>query len=105
MSKKSKLIGEGCVFVDPCSAGSMVAYRLTKEGEYFYGHVNITDCSRMVSWDIDCGEGGVRKLQNAIKILKEALVDTKKARKLFKIEEAKRIAKEKKKKKKKKEIF
>jgi hypothetical protein len=80
------LIAEGCVQIEPIECNSIISYRFV-DGRYnttsdIYGNISLTDCSRMISWNIPCDETGELKLKKIIKIFNEVLVAFKTAREL-----------------------
>jgi len=76
---KQKLAASVCVAIDPDNCGSSVmgyVYKATSYKSYENrrsvrsgGKVILTDCGRSITWDIDDGQEGVAKLNNAIKAL------------------------------------
>jgi hypothetical protein len=77
----TKIFKSAIEFIDPVSCGSTVGYKVviqksTYNGESsIYGSIELTDCNRRISWDLNSDDGGreaVDKIGNAIRLLTDA---------------------------------
>ena len=96
-----KTYDQGISFLDPSSCGSTIAWRVVDsgwEGKSFECSVQLTDCTKMIIWNVECDDNGIKKIENAITVLQEALD----AIKIGKEKQDAKIAKEEKEKKRKK---
>jgi hypothetical protein len=74
-----KLISQGLMYIDATDCGSTIAWRVADsgwEGKSNDCSVQLTDCSRMIVWHVECDKRGVKKLENAIACLQDALSAT-----------------------------
>ena len=73
--KKPNILTQGGGYIDPSCCGSTILFNVQNTFDYkgarYYGNIQLTDCSRMISWTIDCDEDGLRKLDLAIRHLQE----------------------------------
>ena len=85
---KPKLLANGGSFIDAGHCGSTVMYRV-HDGDYSESYVDIeatvqlTDCTRMITWNFDFEDGGLSKIDEVINIMKKFRIDYLKAQKYF----------------------
>jgi hypothetical protein len=72
MGKKNKLIAQGGMFIDPADCGSTIMYKVVDDTHNIDMNINITDCNRMICWYFNADEAGIKKVENAIRVLEEA---------------------------------
>ena len=81
--RKPKVLATKVEFIEPLNCGSTVGYKIIdddyEDHSYFSSSIQLTDCSRMISWDVSVDSNGVAKLDNAIRILTEAREELSKA--------------------------
>ena len=75
-----KSIAVGATYIDPADCGSTIMWKVVDngyEGASYDCAINLTDCSRLITWHCECDDSGIKKIENAIKTLQEALKATK----------------------------
>jgi hypothetical protein len=77
----TKIFKSAVEFIDPASCGSTVGYKVIIQkstyngGTSVFGSIELSDCNRRISWDINSDDGGleaVDKISNAIRLLTDA---------------------------------
>ena len=73
--KDSRVLFEGGGFIAPAECGSTIMFSTVDsgyEGDSIETTIQLTDCSRMISWNFPCSTAGIAKIDKAIKILQDA---------------------------------
>lgn len=70
-----KVYGQGAIFLDPIDCGSTIRWKIVDGGWSEQPtpdcEISLTDCNRTITWNQDCTEEGIAKIDKAIKILTE----------------------------------
>lgn len=82
------LVAEGGGFISVSDCGSTILYSVQNSKDYagadFSGSVQLTDCSRMISWGFSCDESGIAKIDKTIANFQKFRVALQKGMKLQK---------------------
>jgi hypothetical protein len=73
----------GAKYIDPVDSSSLVSYRIIS-ASYFEASIELTDCSRKITWAFNAGAEGIEKVDSAISILSEFRKELLKASKKWK---------------------